>query len=201
MKDPKGIRDIEEWYISTIARPELLHGIFERQTDIAIQNLAKIQAAIGQGMDIAWVCGTDFGTQTTTFCSPATYDSLYKPYYRKVNDWIHANTSWKTFKHCCGAVESFMEAFIDSGFDIMNPVQWTAEGMDPKILKKKYGDRLVFWGGGVDTQRTLPFWEPRAGPRRSAQGLRGIRARRWFRLQFYPQYSGEHPHHQHYRDA
>ncbi|MGA2547257.1 MAG: uroporphyrinogen decarboxylase family protein [Rectinemataceae bacterium] len=160
LKDPKGIRDIEEWYISTIARPELLHEIFDRQTDIALENLAKIHAAIGEGMDVAWVCGTDFGTQTTTFCSPATYDSLYKPYYRKVNDWIHANTSWKTFKHCCGAVESFMEAFIDSGFDVMNPIQWTAEGMDPKILKKRYGDRLVFWGGGVDTQRTLPFGTP-----------------------------------------
>jgi hypothetical protein len=160
MKNPKGIRDIEEWYVSTVARPELLHEIFDRQTDIAIQNLAKIHAAVGEDMDVAWVCGTDFGTQNSTFCSPSTYDPLYKPYYKKVNGWIHANTSWKTFKHCCGAVESFMEAFIDSGFDIMNPVQWTATGMDPRILKDRYGDRLVFWGGGVDTQKTLPFGTP-----------------------------------------
>lgn len=161
MNNPKGIRDIEEWYISTVARPELLHEIFDRQTDIAIQNLARIHAAIGEGMDVAWVCGTDFGTQNSTFCSPSTYDTLYKPYYKKVNGWIHANTSWKTFKHCCGAVESFMEAFIDSGFDIMNPIQWTATGMDPRILKDRYGDRLVFWGGGVDTQKTLPFGTPK----------------------------------------
>ncbi len=160
MKDPKGIRDIEEWYVSTAIRRPLLHEIFDRQTDIAILNLERINQAVGKDMDIAWICGTDFGTQTSTFCSLATYKELYEPYYRKVNGWIHQNTSWKTFKHCCGAVETFMEAFIESGFDIINPVQWTASGMDPLLLKKRYGDALVFWGGGVDTQKTLPFGSP-----------------------------------------
>ena len=77
-----------------------------------------------------------------------------------MNDWIHENTGWKTFKHSCGAVESFMKLFIDSGFDIINPVQINAAGMDPVLLKEKYGKDLVFWGGGVDTQKILPF----AGP-------------------------------------
>lgn len=160
MADPKGIRDIEEWYISTVARAEYLHEVFNTQTDIAISNLKRIKAAVGDGFDVAWVCGTDFGTQSSTFCSLGTYNELYKPYYKKVNDWIHANTGWKTFKHCCGSVESFMEAFIDSGFDVINPVQWTARNMDPKVLKARYGDRLTFWGGGVDTQKTLPFGTP-----------------------------------------
>jgi uroporphyrinogen-III decarboxylase len=111
-------------------------------------------------MDVVWVCGTDFGTQTSTFCSLQTYEELYEPYYRKVNDWIHAHTAWKTFKHCCGAIENFMEALIESGFDIINPVQWNAAGMDPRRLKERYGERIVFWGGGVDTQRTLPFGSP-----------------------------------------
>jgi hypothetical protein len=160
LADPKGIRDIEEWYVSTVARVDFLHELFERQTDIALLNLERIARAIGDGFDVAWVCGTDFGTQSSTFCSIGTYTELYKPYYRKVNDWIHAHTSWKTFKHCCGAVESFMDAFMDSGFDIINPVQWTARGMEPKLLKKKYGSRLTFWGAGVDTQKTLPFGTP-----------------------------------------
>jgi uroporphyrinogen-III decarboxylase len=77
-----------------------------------------------------------------------------------MNGWIHKNTSWKTFKHSCGAVEKFMESFIESGFDIINPVQCSATGMDPAHLKEKYGDRLVFWGGGLDTQQTLPFGTP-----------------------------------------
>jgi uroporphyrinogen-III decarboxylase len=77
-----------------------------------------------------------------------------------VNDWIHRNTGWKTFKHSCGAVETFMEHFIDVGFDIINPVQCSAAGMEPRQLKEKYGERLVFWGGGIDTQKTMPFGTP-----------------------------------------
>lgn len=160
LKHPKGIRDITEWYISTASRREFLHRLFDRQTDIVLANLAKIHRAVGEAMDLAWVCGTDFGTQSSTFCSPQTYTELYQPYYLKVNNWIHRNTKWKTFKHCCGSVTTLMEGFIDSGFDVLNPVQWTAANMEPKGLKEKFGDRIVFWGGGVDTQRTLPFGTP-----------------------------------------
>ena len=82
------------------------------------------------------------------------------PYYKRMNDWIHQNTSWKTFKHSCGAVESLIGAFIDSGFDILNPVQVAATGMEPEHLKKEYGRDITFWGGGVDTQTTLMFKSP-----------------------------------------
>lgn len=157
LKHPKGIRGVEEWYVSTVTRREFVHELFRRETDIALKNLAKLNAAAGQYVDVVFTCGTDFGTQTGTFCSPETFRELYMPYYKKVNSWIHENTNWKIFKHCCGAVESFMELFIESGFDIINPVQCSAAGMDPKILKERYGSRLTFWGGGVDTQKTLPF--------------------------------------------
>ncbi len=161
LKHPKGIRDVEEWYISTAIRKDLLHEIYEKQTEIALKNLKRLHQEVGQYVDAAFICGTDFGTQTGTFCSSATFLELYKPYYRKVNDWIHENTTWKTFKHCCGAVEPFMKLFIDSGFDIINPVQCSATGMDPAQLKKKYGNDLTFWGGGVDTQQVLPFGSPK----------------------------------------
>jgi hypothetical protein len=157
MKNPKGIRDITEWYISTAVRKDLLHEIFEKQTDIALYNMKKIHEAAGGLIDVVFICGTDFGTQTGTFCSKDTFLELYAPYYRKMNDWIHSNTEWKTFKHCCGAVEPFMKLFVDAGFDIINPVQCSANGMDPVLLKKNYGKDLTFWGGGVDTQRVLPF--------------------------------------------
>ncbi|GAK54016.1 uroporphyrinogen-III decarboxylase [Candidatus Moduliflexus flocculans] len=160
LKHPKGIRDITEWYMSTVSRQDYLHQIFTRQTDIALENLAKIYTVVGDVAGLAYVCGTDFGTQISTFCSPRTFKTLYQPYYQKVNNWIHQHTSWKTFKHSCGAVEKFMPLFIESGFDIINPVQCSATGMDPKILKERYGQQLVFWGGGVDTQHTLPFGSP-----------------------------------------
>ncbi|RJP19338.1 MAG: methyltransferase [Candidatus Omnitrophota bacterium] len=160
LKHPKGIRDIAEWYMSTAVRRDYVHRIFEKQCEYALANLAKIHAVVGDVVDAVFVCGTDFGTQQSTFCSEATYRELYMPYYNQVNDWIHAHTAWKTMKHSCGSVVKFIDSFIESGFDILNPVQCSAAGMDPAYLKNTYGDRITFWGGGVDTQRILPFGSP-----------------------------------------
>jgi len=160
LKHPKGIRDVAEWYMSTLMRPDYLHYIFEKQTDIALKNLEMVSRAIADHVDVIMICGTDFGTQESSFCSVETLEELYAPYYRKINNWIHEHTRWKTFKHSCGSVEPFMQSFIDAGFDIINPVQVNAARMDPALLKDKYGDRLVFWGGGVDTQKVLPFGTP-----------------------------------------
>ncbi len=160
VKHPKGIRDVAEWYVSTRSRQDYIHRIFNRQCEIGIQNLERIYAAVGDKVQAVFICGTDFGTQTSAFCSVKTLQELYAPYYKRVNDWIHAHTPWKTFKHSCGSVIKFIPAFIDAGFDILNPVQCSAAGMDPEQLKANFGDRLVFWGGGVDTQHVLPFGTP-----------------------------------------
>lgn len=157
LKHPKGIRDIAEWYMSTAMRMDYVHAIFERQSEIALENLQKAFQIVGNNIDAVFICGTDFGTQNSTFCAPETFDELWKPYYKKINDWIHQNTEWKTFKHCCGSIVTFMDHFIDAGFDIINPVQINAAGMDPQKLKDQWGDQLVFWGGGIDTQQMLPF--------------------------------------------
>ena len=160
LKRPRGIRDIQEWYISTVTRRDYIHAVFDKQCDYALQNLETVHALVGDAVDVLYVCGTDFGTQTSSFCSVDTLESLYIPYYKRVNDWVHRHTSWKTFKHSCGAVEPFIESFIGAGFDILNPVQCSAAGMDPGKLKSTYGDRICFWGGGVDTQKTLPYGTP-----------------------------------------
>ena len=160
LKKPKGIRDVAEWYMSTISRTDYIKGIYERQVEIAIENLTRLYGVIGDNIDAVFICGTDFGTQESTFCSPGDFDDLWLPYYRKMNDWIHQHTPWKTFKHSCGAVENLMSHFIEAGFDIINPVQVNAAGMDPVHLKKNYGKDLVFWGGGIDTQKTLPYATP-----------------------------------------
>jgi hypothetical protein len=160
LKDPKGIRGVEEWYISTLIREDFIKEVYDRQTDIAIENLKLLHEVIGCKIDVVFTCGTDFGTQNSTFCSPETFDRMWLPYYSKVNGWIHENTNWKTFKHSCGAVEPLMSHFIEAGFDIINPVQINASGMDARELKKKYGDKLVFWGGGVDTQGVFAFGTP-----------------------------------------
>ena len=160
MKRPRGIRDIQEWYMSPLVRPDFIKEVFERQTDIAVENLKKLFSIAGNVVDVVYLCGNDFGTQQSTFCDLEGFREFYVPYYRKMTDWIHANTEWKVFKHSCGAVESLMEGFIEAGFDILNPVQISAAGMNPEKLKEKYGKQLVFWGGGVDTQKVLAFGTP-----------------------------------------
>ena len=160
LKHPKGIRDIEEWYVSTLIRQDYIHRIFESQCETAIKNLEKINLAVGDTVDAVFICGTDFGTQSSTFCSLQIFRDLYMPYYQKINAWIHKNTAWKTFKHSCGAVEPLITSMIECGFDILNPVQCSAHGMNAKDLKRKYGDDIVFWGGGIDTQSTLAFGTP-----------------------------------------
>jgi len=160
MKNPKGIRDIQEWYMSPLVRPDFVKEVFERQTDIAVENLKKLFSIAGNVVDVVYLCGNDFGTQQSTFCDLEGFREFYVPYYRKMTSWIHANTEWKIFKHSCGAVEPLLEGFIEAGFDILNPVQISAAGMNPENLKKKYGKQLVFWGGGVDTQKVLSFGTP-----------------------------------------
>jgi hypothetical protein len=160
LRKPKGIRSVPEWYISTLIREDFIKKLYDKQTDIAIDNLTQLFEVVGNRIDVAFICGTDFGTQNSTFCSPETYAGIWLPYYKKVNDWIHRNTGWKTFKHSCGAIEPLMPLFIESGFDIINPVQINASGMDSALLKKKYGDKIIFWGGGVDTQGVFAFGTP-----------------------------------------
>jgi len=160
LKDPKGIRDIEEWYVSTAMRPDYIKAVFEKQAEIAVENLAKLYEAVGDRISVIQTNGTDFGTQNGPFCSPDQYRDLYLPYQKKVHDWIHENTPWKAFIHSCGGIDPLIPSIIDAGFDILNPVQCSAAGMDPQKLKNEYGKDIVFWGGGVDTQKTLPFGTP-----------------------------------------
>lgn len=160
LKHPKGIRDLEEWYVSTLLRRDYLLEVFNRQAETAVENLKLIHQAVGDKVHVVWMCGADLGTQRSLFYSVEMYRELFKPFHKRLNDWVHANTQWKTMKHCCGACEPLIREFIEAGFDILNPVQCSAERMEPQKLVEKYSHEIVFWGGGVDTQITLPFGTP-----------------------------------------
>ncbi len=160
LKDPPGIRSVDDWYMATLTERDYVLRVFERQCELALQNISRLAEALGDHIQVAFVSGTDFGTQTGPFCSIETYRELFKPFHRAVNDQIHKLTGWKTFIHSCGAVFPLIPELIEAGFDVLNPVQCSAAGMDPRTLKREFGRDLVFWGGGVDTQRTLPFGTP-----------------------------------------
>ena len=159
-KEVHGIRDVEEWYVSTASRRDYVHKVFEGQCALGLQNLERLTAAVGDAVQASFVTGTDFGTQAGLFISPKAYRELYMPYHKIINGYIHAHSGWKTFIHSCGCVVDLIPDFIEAGFDILNPVQTSAAGMDPAWLKKTYGKDIVFWGGGVDTQKTLPYGSP-----------------------------------------
>jgi hypothetical protein len=160
LKHPKGIRDIEEWYVSTAARFDYVHEVFRRQCETALANLAKLYEAVGDRVTAVFLTGTDFGTQSGPFISTKAYRTLFQPFHRRLNDWVHQHTPWKTFMHSCGSMLALLPDVIEAGFDILNPVQCSAAGMDPQTLKDRFGANITFWGGGVDTQKTLPFGTP-----------------------------------------
>lgn len=160
MKRTKGIREVAEWYMSTLSRYDYVWAVFEKQCEIALGNLERLAAAIGDNVQAAFNTGTDFGTQCGTFISPQAYRDLYQPFHKQINGFIHKHTNWKSFIHSCGSVVNLIPDFIESGFDILNPVQCSAAGMDPRMLKREFGKDLVFWGGGADTQKILPFGTP-----------------------------------------
>ncbi len=160
LKNPRGIRDVEEWYVSIVSRRDYVWKVFEKQCEIGLANLERIYQVVGNKVTAVFVTGTDFGTQNGPFISKKTYRNLFMPFHRQVNQWIHQNTTWKSFIHSCGSVAALIPDFIEAGFDILNPVQTSAAGMEPSALKNNFGRLISFWGGGIDTQRVLPFGSP-----------------------------------------
>ena len=161
LKHAKGIRDIQEWYLSTAMRRDYVMEIFERQCEIAEKNVQTLIDLFGDTVEAAMITGTDFGMQTGPFIGNDTYRALYKPFHVRINSLIHRKSRWKTFIHSCGSVYKLIPEFIDAGFDILNPVQCSAAEMDPARLKRKFGRDIVFWGAGVNTQWTMAFGKPR----------------------------------------
>lgn len=157
LKNPKGIRDIEEWYISSITRRDYIYEVFQGQCEIALENLARFHKIVGDKICAIFMSGTDFGGQKRLLISPQIYRELYKPFQKRLNDWVHEHTGWKTFMHTDGAIRELIPDFIEAGFDILNPIQWTAAKMDPEEIKYVFGDQIIFWGAGIDTQGTLPY--------------------------------------------
>ena len=150
----------EEWMVLLLTDPDYAAEVLDAQVEIVFRNLVGYLQAVGDYIDVIYISGMDFGSQRTEIFSPELFNELYVPRYKKINDYIHAHTDAKVLLHTCGSVVNIMEGLIESGVDALTPVQVTAGNMDPKMLKEKFGDRIVFWGGGANTQTTLPHGTP-----------------------------------------
>jgi uroporphyrinogen decarboxylase len=132
-----------------------LHDIHTNNT---LRNIRTLLPEICPYIDVAITGGDDWGTQNALIASPELFRKLFKPFLRKVNDEFHRIApQTKTFIHSCGAIYELLDDIIESGFDILNPVQWPAGGHSYKEWKDKCRKRIAFWGGGVNAQHTLPL--------------------------------------------
>jgi len=157
---PRGIRDLEQWIMAHYDHPGYVKEFFDMQAETTLQNLELYRQAVGDRLSAIAISGTDFGAQSGLLISPDCYREFYKSYHKVFNDWVHEHTNWKVFFHTCGDIVPILDDLIEVGVDIINPVQFSAAEMDLEFLKNRYGDKLIFWGGGVDPQKTLPFGSP-----------------------------------------
>lgn len=143
-----------DYFCDMLTEPEKL--IEENEYQLKAQ--LKIAGRFVDGMKsyVGAVClGGDLGGQDTPMCRPERFEEIVMPYLKVFTDFIHRNSDMKVFLHTCGAIEPLIPLFIESGIDILNPVQISAKGMEPRALKQHYGKDIVFWGGGADTQTVL----------------------------------------------
>jgi uroporphyrinogen decarboxylase len=141
-----------------LTEPDFVAELHDVTLRYAIENVRALVSEIHPYIDVYQCCSDDWGTQNQTIASPEIFRTLFRPFYRRFTDAIHASgPNVKAFLHCCGAVYDILDDIIESGFDVLNPVQWTAGGHSYREWKDKCRDRIALWGGGVNTQETLPL--------------------------------------------
>jgi hypothetical protein len=154
------VGSIPDFLMLMVTDKAYVRDLFAVRTEVAMQNLERLHACLGDSIDIIGMEGNDYAGQGSEMIAPDLVEELCVPFWKAQNTWVHACTTWKTWFHSCGAIARLLPMLVDAGVDAINPVQTSAAGMDPRALKEHFGRRITFWGGGVDTQRTLPFASP-----------------------------------------
>ncbi|MGI6034581.1 MAG: uroporphyrinogen decarboxylase family protein [Limnochordia bacterium] len=150
----QALRGFENWFMDLLLQPELLGELLDRTLDFAMKVASQAVAQVGDNVDILGY-GDDIGMQTGPMFSPEVYRQVIKPRQAKFIDHLKTISGGKkVLYHSCGSIFDLMDDLIEIGVDAYNPVQTTAHKMDLVELKKRFGDRITFWGG-VDTHRIL----------------------------------------------
>ena len=155
----QALRGWDIFMMDLAAEPRFASYLLDKLTEALIYRLEQILPKIGKYLQIIEV-GDDLGMQDGPQISPELYRKLIKPRHKKFYRYIKEHSDAYLFLHTCGAIYDFIPDFIEMGVDILNPVQISAKDMDSKRLKREFGKDIVFWGGGCDTQKVLPFGTP-----------------------------------------
>lgn len=156
------LRGFENFLVDMAANPGFAHALLDIVTDLKMRYWKKALETVGENVLIVSEAD-DIATQRGPIMSMAMYREFIAPRHRRLFEHIRSSAKSRVyiFFHSCGAVKDLIPQLIDEGIDILNPVQVSAEGMDTRELKRLYGRDITFWGGGVDTQRVLPYGTPR----------------------------------------
>ena len=153
------MRGLEQWFTDMIENSEFCEAMLDQTLKFWLDYYDGFMAEVGDLIDVVMI-GDDLGGQSGPMFSPKFYREIVKPRQKKLVQHIKSLTSAKIWYHTCGSVVELIPDLLDNGIDILNPVQISAENMNPELLKEKYGNRLSFWGGAIDTQHILPFAKP-----------------------------------------
>jgi uroporphyrinogen decarboxylase len=153
------LRGLERWFMDTIENPAFCEALLDRTLEFWLGYYRAFMKEIGDLVDVVMI-GDDIGGQSGPLFSPTFYRNIVKPRQKKLVWHIKSLTPAKIWYHTCGSVRQFIPDLLDNGIDILNPVQISAADMDPRDLKTEFGDRLVFWGGAIDTQHVLSVATP-----------------------------------------
>lgn len=154
------LRRIDNFLMDTYADEENVEALVEQLIIRHMATLEKVCEAVGDIVDILRF-GDDLGMDTGMFMSREKYQTLFKPYHTKLNEYVHKHSRMKTFLHSCGSIYPIIPDLIEAGYDVLNPVQTTAYQMDPEVLKREFGKDITFWGGGCNTRTVLNHASPK----------------------------------------
>jgi uroporphyrinogen decarboxylase len=148
------LRGFEDWFLDLAVDERLASTLFDAAAEQFTEQATSILKEVGDLIDVV-AFGDDLGLQNGPMISPDQYRRLIKPRHKKILDVLKYGSRAFVLMHCCGSIAWVLDDLIEIGVDAINPVQVSAKDMDTKVLKKKFGDRITFWGG-IDTQRVLP---------------------------------------------
>ena len=148
-----------DYLCALLAEKEEAHERIEKWASSIVESLKLVLDAVKGYIDVIGFSG-DAGTQKASLFNPEVYREMIVPHMKQVTDYVHKNSEIKCFLHSCGSVYELIDCFIDMGMDALNPLQLSAADMEPEKLVEEFGGRIVFWGGGCDTQHVLPYGSP-----------------------------------------
>ncbi len=150
-------RGFEDFYVDMITNKKFVEWLMDQILEVKAKYWEIILEGVGENVLVISEAD-DLAGQNGPLVSPKLYRELIKPRHTELFSRIKkmAKTKVYIFFHTCGAVKELIPDLIESGVDILNPVQVSAAGMHTKELKREFGKDITFWGGGVDTQRVLP---------------------------------------------